>query len=316
MSDQTGPLMIDLAGPEISDAEIELLKHPMVGGVILFSRNFVSTDQLRHLNKQIKEASPRCMIAVDQEGGRVVRFKTGFSALQPMYHFGELYDKNPVDAFDKLRQQILLMSAELQSVGVDFSFVPVLDLHWGVSSVIGDRSFHPDPVVVTSLAEVLIKALHTVSMPAIGKHFPGHGAIKEDTHLEMAEDPRPFDELSAADMQPFASLLAQLDGLMTAHVVYPAVDPLPASLSKHWCQDVLRQSWHFDGLIFTDDLSMKGLAHVGPIEQCAQMALKAGADMLLVCNDRSAVESLLDKLPKQFIDPQRDELFRRRLHHA
>lgn len=316
MKGQTGPLMIDLEGPEISKDEIELLKHPLVGGVIHFSRNFVSTDQLRQLNKQIKQASPRCMIAVDQEGGRVVRFKTGFSTLQPMHYFGELYDKNPVDAFDKLRQQILLMAAELQSVGVDFSFVPVLDLHWGVSSVIGDRSFHEDPAVVASLAEVLIKALHTVSMPAIGKHFPGHGAIKEDTHFEMAQDTRSFEVISATDMQPFSTLLGQLDGIMTAHVVYPEVDALPASLSSRWCDDLLRQSWHFDGLVFTDDLSMKGLAHVGDIKQCAELALSAGADMLLVCNNRPAVESLLDTMPKQFIDPKRNERFRRRLQHA
>ena len=309
MSNVQGALMIDLEGLELSSEEKELLKHPWVGGVILFQRNCVSPDQLAELTRSIRSHAPHLMIGVDQEGGRVVRFKAGFSPLHSMKYFGDLYADNSLEAFKQLRRQVLLMSAELQAVGVHFTFAPVLDLNWGCSAVIGDRSFHANPEVVVSLSEVFIDALHQVKMPAIGKHFPGHGAIKEDSHLELSEDHRSYSQIRDNDLRPFQALSAQLDGMMSAHVVYPEVDKLPASLSAHWLNQILRGEIGYQGLIFSDDLSMRGIEHVGSIEDSAQMALDAGSDMLLLCNNRDKVISLIDSLPPSFIEPQRLQRF-------
>ena len=308
-----GAMMVDIDGHQLSVTERELLAHPMIGGVILFQRNFVSPNQLNELTRSIRAVSPDLLIAVDQEGGRVVRFEAGFSRLSSMQSFGQLYDDNPVESFKRLRQQVLLMAAELQAVGVDFTFAPVLDLNWGISSVIGDRSFHHDPAVVTALAEVFIDALHAANMPAVGKHFPGHGAIKADSHLELAEDTREWSEIKTRDMQPFKALRSKLDGMMSAHVVYSNVDAMPASLSTHWLTHVLRDQLAFGGMIFSDDLSMKGIAHMGGIEHCALKALDAGSDMLLVCNNRAAVEMLLDCIPVRCVEPSRAKQFRRLL---
>lgn len=309
-----GALMIDIDGHQLSQDEHALLAHPMVGGVILFQRNFVSPNQLAELTRQIRSVSPNVLIAVDQEGGRVVRFERGFSHLASMQSFGELYAENPVEAFKQLRKQVLLMSAELHAVGVDFTFAPVLDLNWGVSSVIGDRSFHKDPSVVIALAEVFVDALRTANMPAIGKHFPGHGAIKADSHHELATDTRELIDIEAHDMLPFKSLVSRLDGIMSAHVVYSKAAELPASLSDYWLSQVLRQQLGFRGMIFSDDLTMKGIAHIGSIEDCAGKAFDAGSDMVLVCNNRGAVESLLDHLPVRYIEPSRMNRFRRLAH--
>jgi beta-N-acetylhexosaminidase len=309
-----GALMVDIDGHQLSETERELLAHPMIGGVILFQRNFVSPNQLTELTRQLRSVSPELLIAVDQEGGRVVRFEAGFSHLSSMQRFGQLYDDNPVESFKCLRQQVLLMTAELQAVGVDFTFAPVLDLNWGVSSVIGDRSFHHDPAVVTALAEVFIDALHAANMPAVGKHFPGHGAIKADSHLELAEDSRQWSEIKTRDMQPFAALSSRLDGMMSAHVVYTKVDGMPASLSGHWLSHVLRDQLAFGGMIFSDDLSMHGIAHMGSIEDCVIKALDAGSDMVLVCNNRAAVETLLDQTAARYVEPSRAQKFRRILH--
>lgn len=295
-----GNLMLDLAGVEITQDEAELLKAPQVGGLILFARNFTDCVQLQQLIDSVRAIRPDLLIAVDQEGGRVQRFRQGFTRLPPMGAFGNLYDQEPACAEALARECGWLLATELLRFGIDFSFTPVLDLRYHDHTVIGDRAFHQDPDAVARLAGALVMGLDEAGMAAVGKHFPGHGFVRGDTHTDTPVDDRDLDQLMAADIQPFQRLVAQgLRGLMPAHVVYPRVDPCPAGFSSVWLKQIVRQQMGFDGVIFSDDLSMAAAGAAGTPPARAQAALAAGCDMILVCNDPLAARDVLEWLRSQ-----------------
>ena len=289
MSNQTDTqplLMLDLEGLTVTAEEQELLRHPAVGGLILFSRNYQEPDQLYELIHQARAARPDLLIAVDQEGGRVQRFRTEFTRLPPMAALGRYHGRDPEAARHAADLLGELMADELRAYDIDISFAPVLDLDFGTSSVIGDRSFNADPHAVTELAGAFIDGMARAGMAATGKHFPGHGHVAADSHLELPEDPRTWEQLQD-DLVPFKALAPRLDGIMPAHVRYQAVDAEPAGFSRHWLGKVLRGDCGYRGVIFSDDLGMAGAAGAGDFPQRAQAALGAGCDMVLVCNDRA-----------------------------
>jgi beta-N-acetylhexosaminidase len=297
-----GPLMVDLEGPELQPEEAERLAHPLVGGVILFSRNYRDRDQLRALVAAIHAVrDPPLLVAVDQEGGRVQRFREGFTRLPPLRWLGHQYDLDPAVGRRLAFQCGWLMAAELREEGVDFSFAPVLDLDYGTSEVIGDRALHRDPETVVILARAYLQGMRRAGMVATGKHFPGHGYVVADSHLELPVDPRTHAELYD-DLLPFERLTADgpagdgLAAIMMAHVRYPAVDGNPASLSPWWIGTGLRNQLGFRGVVFSDDLSMKALSGVGDMPERVRLALEAGVDMALVCNDPAAVARTLEAL--------------------
>lgn len=297
-----GPLMLDLDGVELSVEERELLADPRVGGVILFSRNYHSPEQLTRLCQQIHEIrSPQLLIAVDQEGGRVQRFREGFTEISAMGEFGRCYDRDHKRALQDAESAGWLMASELLSCGVDFSFAPVLDLAHGVSGVIGDRAFHRNPEVVSVLAQSWMRGMHLAGMGAVGKHFPGHGGVKADSHVDVPTDERSFADLMIDDLVPFERMvLYGIEGIMPAHIYYTATDPdYTAGFSPFWLQAVLRKQLGFHGTIFSDDLSMEGAAPIGGYPERAAAALKAGCDMILVCNHREQAIEVLDALPMQ-----------------
>ncbi|MFY9329719.1 MAG: beta-N-acetylhexosaminidase [Georgfuchsia sp.] len=282
--------MIDCAGTALSDLEREHLLHPLVGGVILFSRNYESPAQLEALCAGIHALrEPRLPIAVDHEGGRVQRFREGFTRLPSMRCLGEWWERDAPAAVEAARGIGYVLAAELRARGVDFSFTPVLDLDWGRSGVIGDRAFHSNTEAVIQLSEALIEGLRAAGMGCCGKHFPGHGWAEADSHVAIPVDERSRQEIET-DMRPYATL--RLDAVMPAHVIYPQVDSRPAGFSPVWI-DILRQDYKFDGVIFSDDLSMEGASVVGDIVARANAAWEAGCDMLLVCNAPDAVAELL-----------------------
>jgi beta-N-acetylhexosaminidase len=286
-----GPLMIDVVGLELSDLDRERLVHPLVGGVILFKRNYRDTQQLAALCADIHALrSPALPIAIDHEGGRVQRCREGFTHVPPMRRLGELWDRDPAGARKTAADIGYLLAAELRACGVDFSFTPVLDLDWGPSGVIGDRAFHKDPVAVSELAGALIDGLRAAGMGCCGKHFPGHGWVAADSHLAIPVDDRSLADM-APDLEPYRRL--RLDGVMPAHVIYPQVDHRPAGFSPVWLEK-LREEFNFDGVIFSDDLSMEGAAFAGDMVQRAEAAWAAGCDMLLICNAPEAVALVLD----------------------
>lgn len=292
-----GPLMIDVEGPELSAEDREILAHPLVGGVILFSRNYEDPEQLGRLTREIHAVrQPPLLVAVDQEGGRVQRFREGFTPLPPAHLIGRQYDLDP-DGGRRAAQSIgWLMAAELRSVGVDLSFAPVLDLDWGVSEVIGDRAFHRSPDVVSILARRFIRGLEEAGMAATGKHFPGHGAVIADSHKTLPKDTRAYSDI-LDDLRPYETLIQEgLKAVMAAHVAYVEVDPLPASFSRWWLTEELRVRLGFRGAIFSDDLVMAAAEAVGGIEDRAMMALEAGCDMVLICNDRDSAVVAVDSL--------------------
>jgi beta-N-acetylhexosaminidase len=294
-----GPVMLDLNGVDITPEEREILSHPLVGGVILFSRNFASVAQLETLVGSLHEIrSPRLLIAVDHEGGRVQRFRDGFTALPAAAHFGQVYDQNPQLGDHLAEVAGWLMAVELRAVGIDFSFAPVLDVDHGVSEVIGDRAFHQDPAVVTELARAYIKGMHEAGMAATGKHFPGHGGVEADSHTAIPVDDRDYNDIYAHDILPFKRLAHQgLAAVMPAHVIYPKVDKLPAGFSSYWLKEVLRKRLGFQGVIFSDDLDMQGASVIGDsYTERASAALAAGCDMVLVCNNRAGALEVLDGL--------------------
>lgn len=286
-----GPLMIDVAGLELSALDRERLTHPLVGGVILFARNYRDPQQLAALCSAIHALrSPTLPIAIDHEGGRVQRCREGFTHVPPMRRLGELWDTDRAAARQAAADVGYLLAAELRACGVDLSFTPVLDLDWGPSGVIGDRAFHSDPVAVAELAGALIEGLSGAGMACCGKHFPGHGWVAADSHLAIPVDERSLAEM-APDLEPYRRL--KLDGVMPAHVIYPQVDSRPAGFSPVWLEK-LRTEFGFDGVIFSDDLSMEGASFAGDMVQRTDAAWSAGCDMLLICNSPDAVATVLE----------------------
>ncbi|HEY3730937.1 MAG TPA: beta-N-acetylhexosaminidase [Steroidobacteraceae bacterium] len=292
-----GPVMLDVAGPELSAADRELLAHPLVGSVLLFTRNYIDPAQLQRLVANIQSIrSPALLVAVDHEGGRVQRFRAGFSALPPLRRIGHAFDADPQRGLAMARSLGWLMAAELLACGLDFSFAPCVDLDYGLSEIIGDRAFHARAEAVAQLAIAYVHGMRDAGMAATAKHFPGHGAVVADSHLALPLDRRALQDMDL-DLLPYRRLMANgLPAVMVAHVLYQAVDPLPASFSSRWIQGVLRTELGFGGLVFADDLSMAGAAAMGDLPQRAERALAAGCDVLPVCNDRPGAERLLDSL--------------------
>ncbi len=295
--------MLDLEGTELTPAEREMLLHPAAGGVILFSRNFQSPAQVCRLISEIHELrNPALLIAVDQEGGRVQRFREGFTRLPPAAWFGELYETDKKHAHDVTHETGWLMATELRSVGVDFSFAPVLDLGGDLSQVIGDRAFSHRPAVVAELAQAWRHGANEAGMATVGKHFPGHGGVQEDSHHELPVDRRSMDEIMA-DLLPFDRMISYgLEAIMPAHVIYPQVAPELAGFSPYWLKEILRGRFRFQGAIFSDDLSMAAADSAGDYGDRALAALDAGCDMVLVCNNPKGAAQVLERL-KGYKDP-------------
>ncbi|HKU85841.1 MAG TPA: beta-N-acetylhexosaminidase [Casimicrobiaceae bacterium] len=301
--------MLGVEGLALTDADRARLADPRVGGVILFARNFESSVQLRALTSAISAVRPEILIAVDHEGGRVQRFRTDeFTAIPPMRSLGECFERDPPAASDAAFALGATIGRELRAHGVDFSFTPVLDLDYAASAVIGDRAFHADPIVVADLASALVRGLASAGCAAVGKHFPGHGFVAADSHVDTPVDTRPLDDILRADVVPFTALIQQgLPAIMPAHVVYPAVDSRPAGFSRIWIGDILRGQLGFDGLIFSDDLEMAGAHSVGDVVARADAAIDAGCDVVLLCNDFAAMDDLLGR----FGPPPQPHLTRR-----
>ena len=294
-----GPLVVDVAGAVMTAAEEARLLHPLVGGVILFTRNFTSRKQLAALTQRIHDLrTPRLLIAVDHEGGRVQRFRTdGFTALPSMRALGTEWLKDPMSAMLMASHVGYVLGAELRACGVDLSFTPVLDLDFGVSSVIGDRAFDGDPRVVAMLARALSQGLAQAGMGACGKHFPGHGAVVADSHHAVPRDTRPLKKILEHDAAPYQWLGDQvIPSVMPAHVIYTKVDPMPAGFSAKWIKEILRKKLSYDGVVFSDDLTMEGAAVAGDMLARARAALNAGCDMALVCNRPDLADDLLSRL--------------------
>ncbi len=291
-----GPVMLDVVGTTLDDDDRRRLRHPLTGGVILFARNFKSRRQLMELTAAIKEVRSTLLIAVDHEGGRVQRFKThGFTPLPAMRLLGQLWEQDVLQATKVATAVGYVLAAELRACGVDLSFTPVLDLDYGESSVIGDRAFHRDPRVVALLAKSLNHGLALAGMSNCGKHFPGHGFVQADSHVAIPVDERPLEQIVAEDAAPYHWLGMGLAAVMPAHVIYPQVDSKPAGFSRKWLS-LLRHDMGFQGVIFSDDLSMEGASVAGNVIEGAQAALRAGCDMVLICNSPEKADQLLEGL--------------------
>ena len=294
-----GPVMTDVEGTSLSTEDKQLLNQPLVGGVILFSRNFESAIQLQQLVNDIKllRDTP-LLVAVDHEGGRVQRFKDPFTKIPALRNLGDTYNQQPQQAIKYARTFGWLTAIELLSFNIDFSFTPVLDIDYGLSQVIGDRAFHNDPNVITKLAAAYIDGLHQAGMSSTGKHFPGHGGVEADSHIDIPIDGRSFDTIRDHDMLPFTELIPdKLDAIMPAHVIYEKVVKQPAGFSNYWLKTMLRKTLKFEGVIFSDDLDMKGASIISEnYTDRAKAALNAGCDMVLVCNNRAAAIDVITNL--------------------
>ncbi len=293
-----GPAVIDVVGTELTDDDRARLRHPATGAVILFSRNYQSLEQLELLIQEIEKLrEPALLVCVDHEGGRVQRFRESFTAIPAARELGRLWDRDRELAKEAARAAAYVIGAELGAHGIDFSFAPVLDLDYGASTVIGDRAMHFDPNAVGALAAAIVHGFDDAGMAAVGKHFPGHGFALGDTHSDVARDDRPLAEILKKDVSPYrAAIQAGLAGVMPAHVIYAQCDAEPAGYSKYWLQEVLRGKLGFEGLIFSDDLSMAGASTVGGPPERARAALAAGCDMVLLCNDPEGQNVLLESL--------------------
>ncbi|HEX2548715.1 MAG TPA: beta-N-acetylhexosaminidase [Gammaproteobacteria bacterium] len=305
MNNTFGCVMLDLMGTELDPEEREILQHPLVGGVILFTRNYASPAQLSALCRAIRAARPDpLLIGVDQEGGRVQRFRDDFTRLPSMGFIGQKYENVKSDALNLAENCGWIMGAELLSVGIDFSFAPVLDLYDKNNPVIGDRGFHANPAVVTELAKSVMQGMRESGMPSVGKHFPGHGSVNIDSHFTLPRDDRHFDQILENDLQPFLELIrAGIDGIMPAHIIFSSVDTHPVGFSERWLLEILRKKYHFSGMIFSDDLNMQAANFAGTHVERALNALNAGCNMILICNNRPSALQILDQVPqKYFID--------------
>jgi len=296
--------MLDIEGRQLTPADRALLQEPAVGGVILFSRNYESPSQLADLIAGIRALrSPPLLIAVDHEGGRVQRFRDGFSAIPPMRRLGRQYDSDSEEAVALAKTAGWLIASELRAMNIDLSFTPCVDLDWGVSEIIGNRAFHRNPDVVAELASAFCNGLRSAGMAAVAKHFPGHGAVVADSHDQLPVDRRSYGDL-LDDMRPYEKLIAkrQLAGVMIAHIVYAETDPLPASFSSYWIKQQLRSALNYDGAVVCDDLSMKATETMGSMPKRARLALQAGCDMVIVCNNRPAASATVAAL-RDYSDP-------------
>ena len=293
-----GPVMLDLVGTSVTQQEREMMLHPQTGGVILFTRNFESAEQMTEMVRQIHALrSPHLLVAVDHEGGRVQRFKEGFTHIPPASTYGKLYKSNKKEAKQLAQDCGWLMAAECRATGIDMSFAPVLDLGRGISGVIGDRAFDHNPQRVAELAHDFMDGMSQAGMQATGKHFPGHGSIKEDSHVAHPVDNRAFNDIFMEDIKPFEHMInCGLAAVMPAHVVYPQVDDKPAGYSSIWLKKILRNQLGFQGVIFSDDLSMEAAGVVGDFGDRDLSSMDAGCDMILVCNHTEAAAQVLDKL--------------------
>ncbi|HEY2335870.1 MAG TPA: beta-N-acetylhexosaminidase [Burkholderiales bacterium] len=310
-----GPAVIDVVGLALTDDDRRRLSHPATGGVILFSRNYENPDQLRSLCEEIERLrEPALPVCVDHEGGRVQRFKAGFTLLPPMRALGKLWDRDRPAGRAAARAAAYVAAAELGAHGVDFSFAPCLDLDFGTSGVIGDRALHFDPTAVGALGAALVQGFADAGMAACGKHFPGHGFAEADSHVAIPRDERALKEIEKKDLVPYkAAIEVGLASVMPAHVIYGQIDPEPAGYSKFWLQEVLRGKLGFDGLIFSDDLSMEGASTAGGFPERARAALGAGCDMVLLCNDPAGQEVLLESLEDTALErPDRLERMRKK----
>lgn len=299
-----GPVMLDIDDVALSPADRDLLREPAVGGVILFTRNYESPAQIADLVAEIRALrSPPLLIAVDHEGGRVQRFRDGFSVIPPMRHLGHVYERDAAEGLRLAHMAGWLIASELRAAGIDLCFAPCIDLDWGVSEVIGDRSFHAQPESTGELAAEFSRGLRSAGMAAVAKHFPGHGAVVADSHLQLPVDRRQYGDL-LDDMRPYDKLISNglIAGVMLAHVVYREVDSLPAGFSPYWIQRELRARLGFGGAIFCDDLSMKATEEYGSMRSRAKRALDAGCDMVLICNDRGGALEAVQAL-KNFSNP-------------
>jgi beta-N-acetylhexosaminidase len=307
--------VIDVVGAALTDEDRERLRHPAAGAVILFARNFESPEQLQNLTLEIgRLREPELPICVDHEGGRVQRFREGFTAIPPMRELGRLWDRDRAAAREAARAIAYLAGAELAAHGVDFSFAPVLDLDYGASSVIGDRALHFDPTAVGALGACIVQGFADAGMAAVGKHFPGHGYAEADSHVAVPTDGRKLADVQKKDLVPFRMAIeAGLAAVMPAHVIYTQVDPQPAGYSRFWLQEVLRGKLGFQGLIFSDDLSMEGAGTAGGIRERARAALEAGCDMVLLCNDPAGQNLLLESLGERAMaNPERLDRMRKK----
>lgn len=293
-----GSLVMDLHSTVLTQEEQELIIHPLVGGVILFTRNYQDPKQLMQLCREIRKVkkSP-ILIMVDQEGGRVQRFVNGFSALPAFAHYGDMYDTDPVAACAFSKQTAEQMARELLAVGIDFSISPVLDLNKGMSTVIGTRAFHRDPKIVATLGRAFIEGMHAAGMASVAKHFPGHGSVFADSHLELPIDERILQEIEQDDLLPFAMLAPYIRGMMASHLLFPMIDKDIVGFSRHWIQTILRERLQFKGAILTDDLHMQGASISAYAPDRFLAAKAAGCDLALYCNDRPAVIQVLDRVP-------------------
>ena len=293
-----GPVMLDIEGHSLSPADRDLLREPAVGGVILFTRNYESAEQIADLVAEIRALrTPPLLVAVDHEGGRVQRFREGFTQIPPMRRVGQEFDRDPEAGLQAARDAGWLIASELRAAGIDLCFAPCVDLDWGVSEIIGNRSFHRKPEIVADLANAFARGLRSAGMAAVAKHFPGHGAVLADSHLKLPVDRRNYG-LILDDMRPYDRLIGNgaIAGVMLAHIVYEQIDALPAGFSEYWIQRELRSRLGFGGAVFCDDLSMKATRDYGSMAERGRCALEAGCDMILVCNDRDAAHEAVDAL--------------------